>query len=38
LNQGQRNGADVKKGGYLLIGGGQECGQRAGTENVVSEI
>ena len=38
LNQGQRNGADVKKGGYLLIGGGQECGQRAGAENVVSEM
>lgn len=34
LKQGERREADAKEGGYLLVGGGQEGGQRAGTENV----
>ena len=36
LSQGERRGVDASEGGYLLLGGGQEGGQRAGTENVVS--
>ncbi len=34
LTQGERRVVDANDGGYLLIGGGQESGQRAGTENV----
>ena len=34
LGEGERE--EVGSDGYLLLGGGQEGGRRAGTENVVS--